>query len=181
LGQKAWTISIYGHFHTFWKNVLSKKNAFWDKKAWTVAHGFDRFWLIFIPFTLIWGEWKTSILNNFLRFCMVLLEFCPSLHVLYYFGSLIFIFHYFYQFCLIFDLFLVIVTPLKKVMHACVIFNNWWIVNNLFRIKYMFASNSVEYDLQKPMKRKEYSIWLYSIRHSVCCMCCHILHFYVSS
>jgi hypothetical protein len=49
-----------------------KKHAFlavFDQNAWTIAHGFDRVWVIFTPFKLIsiiFADGKTCIFGRFL-------------------------------------------------------------------------------------------------------------------
>jgi hypothetical protein len=60
MDYSPWFYSILGHFHTFSINFNyfcgCKKHAFLailDQKAWTIAHGFDRFWVIYTPFQLI--------------------------------------------------------------------------------------------------------------------------------
>ena len=57
MGYSPWFWSILGHFHTFWKNMnylwsFQKQSflAIFEQKAWAIAHGFDRFWVIFTPF-----------------------------------------------------------------------------------------------------------------------------------
>ena len=61
MGYSPWLWSFLGHFHTFLTNMyyFSRKKDPWnlapfEQKAYAIAHGFDRFWVIFTPFEKIW-------------------------------------------------------------------------------------------------------------------------------
>jgi hypothetical protein len=48
--------------------LLQKKQAFWKVFSKSIAHAFDRFWVIFTPFKLfsiIYAEAKNGILGHF--------------------------------------------------------------------------------------------------------------------